>query len=293
MLSEEEREKKRRTGLPRFKGKGRYDSFIYPQSGFKFDSDSNILTLSKLGKIKVTLHRHVDGIIKRVNINRRPTGRRFVCFFVDHEPKKQPFKFKDGAVVGVDVGLLSFAMLSNGEKIENQRFFRREAKELAKTQRKFSAQEKKKGTPERACARKVVARMHERIANWRSDFAHQLSSHIVDRFGVIAFEDLNIKGMMHNGHLAKSIGDIAWRQFTTYTKNKAEEAGSIVVMVNPNNTSQQCSRCGVIIKKELKDCTHSCSCGLIMDRDENAAINILRRGLASIGERTLEAPCES
>lgn len=281
----------KKAGYPRFKGKERYDSFTYPQSGFKLDTDNNILTLSKIGEVKIELHRRVGGAVKvkRVNINRRPTGKWFACFIVDHEPKKQPFK--DGAVVGIDVGLSSFATLSNGEKIENPRFFKQEEKELAKAQRKLSAQER--GTPERTRAKKVVARVHERIANRRSDFAHQLSRRIVDRFGVIASEDLNIKGMIHNGHLAKSIGDVAWRQFTNYTKNKAEEAGSIVVMVNPNNTSQQCSRCGSVVKKELKDRTHSCSCGLIMDRDENAAINILRRGLASIGDRTLEAPCES
>jgi putative transposase len=127
-----------------------------------------------------------------------------------------------------------------------------------------------------------VSRIHERIANRRNDFAHQLSRAIVNRFGIIAFEDLNVKGMQQNHYLAKSIGDAAWTQFINATQNKAEEAGSIVVLVNPKNTTQECSRCGQIVKKELKDRIHSCDCGYVADRDENAAINILRGGLASV-----------
>jgi putative transposase len=184
------------------------------------------------------------------------------------------------APIGVDVGLTSFATLSNGERIQNPRFFRTEEKALAKAQRRLSAQEK--GTPQRARARKVVSRVHERIANRRNDFAHQLSRQFVNAYGLIAFEQLNVKGLMQNGFLARSIGDAAWRQFTMYTESKAGEAGSVVAMVDPKNTTQECSRCGALVKKELKDRIHSCECGLVLDRDENAAINILRRGLASV-----------
>ena len=142
--------------------------------------------------------------------------------------------------------------------------------------------------------KKVVARIHERIANKRSNFAHQLSRKLVNTYGVIAFEDLNIKGMMQNGHLAKSIGDVAWGRFIQCTRNKAENAGSVVVMVDPKNTTQECSRCGQIVKKELKDRIHSCDCGYVADRDENAAKNILTRGLACVRQQTaIEAACVS
>ncbi|MGB4505963.1 MAG: transposase, partial [Candidatus Methanoculleus thermohydrogenotrophicum] len=116
-------------------------------------------------------------------------------------------------------------------------------KALAKAQRKLSKTEK--GTPERKKSRKVVARIHERIANRRLDFAHQTSRQLVDRFGTIVFEDLNITNMQKNHHLAKSIADVAWNQFITITESKTEEAGSCVILVNPRNTSQQCSRCVV------------------------------------------------
>jgi len=151
---------------------------------------------------------------------------------------------------------------------------------LAKAQRKLSKAEK--GTLERAMARKVVARVHERIGNRRYEFVNQLSRKLVDRYGVIAFEDLNIKGMLQNHCLAKSISDAAWRMLINATKYKAESAGTTVVLVNPANTSKICSKCGTMVEKELNDRIHKCPCcGLVMDRDENAAINILRLGLQS------------
>ena len=289
-----------RAGYPRFKGKRRYDSFTYPQSGFKLDTttttNTNKLYLSKIGNVKIILHRAINGTIKRVNINRRATGKWFACFTVECSdelelepaPVKQPQPFKDGTfnfnvnvkTVGIDVGLHSFATLSNGEKIENPRFFRHDEKRIAKAQQKVSTQEK--GTTTYKKAKKTVSLIYEKIANRRDNFVHQLSRQIVNRFGITVFEDLKVKNMVKDNHLSKSISDVAWSKFTTYTKNKAEEAGSIVVFVNPNNTSQMCSRCGQIVKEKLKDRIHSCECGLVIDRDENAAINILRLGLQSL-----------
>ncbi|MBP2147162.1 IS605 OrfB family transposase [Methanofollis sp. W23] len=180
------------------------------------------------------------------------------------------------------MGLESFATLSNGEKIENPRFFRTDEKALAKAQRRLSNAEK--GTPEQKKARKIVVHIHERIANRRLNFAHQTSRKVVDRFGRIVFEDLNIIKMEKNHHLAKIIADVAWNMFISITGNKAEEAGSRVILVNPRNTSQQWSRCGMIVAKTLSDRVHSCPhCGLVMDRDQNAAINIMRLGLQSQG----------
>jgi len=184
-------------------------------------------------------------------------------------------------MVGIDVGLESFATLSNREKIDNPRFFRSEEKALAKAQRRLSKYEK--GTPERRKALKVVQRTHERIANRRYDFAHQVSHNLVEKFGLIAFEDLSITKMLKNHCLAKSISDAAWRMLVITTSYKAESAGSKVVLVDPRNTSQLCSRCGLKVTKSLSDRVHECpQCGLVMDRDENAAINILRLGLQSL-----------
>ena len=265
-------------GYPRFKGRGRYDSITYPQSGFGVDSGK--LHLSKIGDIKINLHRPIEGKIKTCTIRRMPTGKWFACFSVDMGVIVLP-PWKDGSVVGVDVGLESFVTLSNGEKIANPRFFREEESELARVQRKLS--KAPKGTPERKKALKVVELVHERIADRRTDFANKVSRQLVDRYGVIVFEDLNIKGMMQNHNLAKSIGDVAWNMLVKATESKAVYAGSKVVLVDPRQTSQMCSRCGLIVKKDLSERVHSCpECGLSMDRDLNAAINILRLGMQSL-----------
>jgi len=271
-----------KAGYPRFKGYRRYDSLTYTQFGYKLEADK--LNLSKIGTIKVNMHRKVEGKIHRITVRRASTGKLFVSIITEVEAKPAPFK--DGSVVGVDVGLESFATLSNGEKIENPRFFRTEEHELAKAQRKLSAE--KKGSERWRKRLKVVQRVHERIANKRSNFIHQESRKLVNRFGVVAFEDLNVKGMM-NGNLAKSIGDAGWSMFVNATRYKAEEAGSKVVLVNPNGTSQICSRCGLVVKKDLGERTHRCECGLEIDRDLNASINILRLGLESLGLKTIEA----
>ena len=272
-------------GYPRFRGRGWYDSFTYPQKGFKLDSGK--LYLSKIGEIKITLHRQIEGKIKRLTIRRAATGKWFACFSVELEDLPKP-PWKDGSIVGIDVGLTSFATLSNGEKIANPRFFRDEESELARVQRKLS--KAAKGTPERKAALNVVERVHERIANKRYEFAHQVSRDLVNRFGLIAFEDLNIKNMLQNHCLAKSISDVAWNMLVTVTSYKAESAGSIVVLVDPRNTSKMCSRCGILVEKTLADRVHNCpECGLSLDRDWNAAINILRLGLQSVGIKTVEA----
>ncbi|MCK9306798.1 MAG: transposase [Methanoculleus sp.] len=266
-----------KSGYPRFKGKGRYDSFTYPQSGFDLNEDR--LNLSKIGDVKVVLHRPIKGTVRALTIRRSATGKWHACFSVEYDPDPQPQK---ETMVGIDVGLESFATLSNAEKIENPRFFRTDEKVLAKAQRKLSKVEK--GTPERKKAREIVAHVHERITNRRLNFAHQTSRQLVNRFGTIVFEDLNITNMQKNHCLAKSIADVAWNRFITVTMSKAEEAGSRVILVNPRNTSQRCSRCGMIVAKTLSDRVHSCPhCGLVMDRDQNAAINIMRLGLQSLG----------
>jgi putative transposase len=265
-------------GYPRFRGRGWYDSFTYPQTGFElFD---NGLLLSKIGAIKIVQHRPVEGKIKTLNISRDTVGNWYACFSCECKPKPLPACEK---AIGIDVGLESFATLSTGEKIANPRFFRRDENELAKTQRKLSKAEK--GTPERAKRRLAVCHIHQRISNRRKDFAHKLSRQLVNEYGIVALEKLNGKGMLQNHCLAKSISDAAWNQFAQYTQYKAVNAGRECVLVDPRNTSKKCSRCGTLVEKDLSIRIHSCpTCGLKIDRDENAAINILALGLKSLDE---------
>ena len=189
-----------------------------------------------------------------------PTGKWFACFSVETDIPLPPRR--DGPVIGIDVGLQSFATLSNGEKIDNPRFFRAKEKEVAKIQRRRS--KAPKGSFERKRARKVVERVHERIANCRSDFINKVSRGLVDRFGLIVFEDLDIWNMIQSHNLAKSISDVAWGMLVKATQSKAAYAGSEVVLVDPRNTSQVCSGCGLMVKKDLSERVHNCpKCGLI------------------------------
>jgi putative transposase len=265
-------------GYPRFRGYGWYDSFTYSQTGFTL-CDKGLL-LSKIGGIKIVQHRPIEGKIKTLNIRRDVVGNWYACFSCEVEPEPIPESKK---VVGVDVGLESFATLSTGEKIDNPRFFRRDENELAKAQRKLSKAEK--GTPERAKRRLAVCHIHQRISNRRKDFAHKFARQLVNEYGIIALEKLNGKGMLQNHCLAKSISDAAWNQFAQYTQYKAENAGRECVLVDPRNTSKKCSRCGTLVEKFLSERVHSCPvCGLQIDRDENAAINILALGLQCLDE---------
>jgi putative transposase len=194
--------------------------------------------------------------------------------------------------VGIDVGLKTFATLSTGEEIENPRFFRKEEKALAKVQRKHA--QLTKGSPERKKHRKAVARVHERIKFRRENFTHQKSRHIVDRFGVICVEDLQVNRMTHTHCLAKSIADVSWSAFFGQLRSKAEEAGRQFIKVNPAYTSQTCSKCKHRQKMPLAERAFNCPCCHVqLDRDLNAALNIRTLGLQSLGTQSVEAPGES
>lgn len=264
-------------GYPRFRGRGRYDSFTFKQSGFSIGE--NKLFLSKIGLIKIVLHRPMEGKIKTLTVRRDNVGNWYACFSC--EVPEHPLPVIKNAI-GVDMGLESFLTLSDGEKVFNPRFFRKDEQALSKAHRQLSKAEK--GTPERAKRRKVVAHLHQRIANKRKNFAHQLSRQLVNQYGVIVFEKLNEQGMLQNHHIAKSIHDAAWRQLIQFSMYKAVEADRAVVLVDPKGTSQRCSHCGMVVQKSLSIHIHDCpSCGLKIDRDENAALNILALGLESLG----------
>jgi len=264
-------------GYPRFRGRGRYDSLTYPQFGFSLEDYS--VKAAKIGEIKATIHRPLKGKTKTLTLRRHSTGKWYACFSC--EVKSEPLPPSEKAV-GIDVGLESFATLSTGDKIANPRFFKTDEKALAKAQRKLSKEEK--GTSERAHRRKAVSHIHERIANRRKDFAHQLSRSIVNDYGIIVFEKLNSKTMMRNHCLAKSIADASWQQLVFFAAYKAECAGRSVILVDPRNTSKRCSRCGSLVNKDLSIRIHSCPiCGLVLDRDLNASYNILALGLQGMG----------
>jgi putative transposase len=260
-------------GYPRFKGPNHYDSFTYPQSGFRVDG--NRVFLSKIGHIKAVIHRPLEGTVKTTTVRRSATGKWFVCFSCEVEPEPLPVSTE---AVGVDVGLKDIIATSGGESIPAPKFFRKEEKELARTQRRLS--EAPKGSREHAKRRKVVARVHERIKNKRSNFAHQESRKFVNRYGFIAVEDLSVNRMIKNHCLAKSITDAAWTDLIQKLSYKAENAGREFVRVNPAYTSQDCSSCGhrqvMPLSKRVYDCPE---CGLSLDRDTNAAKNILSLGL--------------
>ena len=264
-------------GYPRFKGINWYDSLTYPQSGFALKD--NVLHLSKIGDIKIWLHRPVMGTIKRLTLRRSTTKKWYVSFFVEDAPKDAvPDSEK---AVGIDVGISNFAVLSDGTFIENQRY-------MAACEARLSKEQSKKdklphGSPERRKAANKVSHIYERLGNLRDNFAHQLSHRIVNDYGIICLEDIDIKSLIEKKpYMAKSVLDASWNRFRTYVMYKAESAGRKVVLVNPAYTSQMCSGCGSIVKKGLSKRVHDCPrCGLVMDRDLNASKNILRLGLQS------------
>lgn len=263
-------------GFPRFRGQGRYDSMTFPQAPSGCELRDGFLRLSKIGAVKVVLHRKMLGTPKTCTIKRSTTGKWYACFSCEVSAPKPLKRSKEQ--VGIDVGLTTFATLSTGESIDNPRFFRTDEKALAKAQRRLSKVEK--GTPERAKRRKPVARIHERIAFRRNDFAHQTARRLVNRFGFLAVEDLEVNRMVHNHCLAKSIADAGWSLFFALLFFKAANAGRIAVKVNPAYTSQDCSACGHRQKLPLAERIFRCPCcRVVLNRDHNASSNILRLGL--------------
>ena len=278
-------------GYPRLKGNGQYDCFCFKQWGNGIQFKNGNLWLSKIGEIKCKVHRPLLGTAKTCCL-RRVNGKWFACITCAVEPFALPVSEES---VGIDVGLKTFAALSDGTFLENPRFFRTEEAALAKAGRKQA--KTKNRSPVRKKANKVLARIHERVRNRRHNFAHQTARRLVNQYGMIAIEKLAVKNMsrapapkpdvenegqyLPNGAsqksgLNKSLLDAAWSQFRSILTNKAESAGRDVVAVHPASTSQKCSGCGYQASKTLKERWHLCPmCGASLNRDTNAAINIL------------------
>jgi putative transposase len=262
-------------GYPRFKGKNRFDTVVFPAYGDGCKIKDGRLSIQHIGLLKVKWHRDLQGKIKTVSLKREPDGWHVVFSCELPDTKYTP---SDLPAIGIDMGLKAFLMTSAGEEVKPPKFYRKAQKALRRAQRKVAR--RKKGSHRRRQAVQLLKKQHQHIANQRGNFHHQTAHSLVTRYGMIAHEDLNIAGITQT-RLAKSTYDVGWSGFLSILHSKAEEAGVQVIAVPPHNTTQMCSACEQIpeIKKTLSDRVHICPfCGYTADRDVNAAQNILRLG---------------
>lgn len=273
-----------KAGFPRFKGRDRYHTF---SQKLEYDRACPVkgdkLKVAGVGFCRIRLSRAPEGRCKQLCITRRADGWYVVLVCEVAKPEPLP---QTGASVGIDVGLTSFATLSNGETIENPRFLKNASANLTKQQRRLS--KKKRGSNNRKKARQVVILAHQRVTRARKHFHHEEAAKLVKRFDRIAVEELNICGMVQNRYLAKSISDVSWGAFFEITRIKAERAGRAFEKVDARYTSQDCSACGHRQKMPLAIRVYECGeCGMVLDRDHNAALNIRRSAAKSnaCGER--------
>jgi putative transposase len=302
-----------RVGYPRFKSRFRYHSLTFPQYGtqgcFSITPEGKHkgkLTLSKIGHVKMLMHRSIGGTPKTAIVKRTPNGKWFVSIScAEVEPNCLP---PSEAQVGIDVGLKTFAYLSDGSHIDNPRFFREEQKALAKAQRR--REKEANGSKERRKRNKVVARIHERVRSRRQNFIGQQVAWLVKRFGLIALEALVVRNMVKRpkpiqdevtGHylpnrarqksgLNTSIQDAAWSAFMTALLAKVEETGRTVIKVPPAYTTQTCHSCGQRQEMPMSVRLYTCeNCGLVCDRDHNASLTILQVAVGRHGHVIQEA----
>ncbi len=263
----------KRTGFPKFKSKHNKNSFTIPQNVKAID---DFLIIPKFKGIKMIMEREIKGEIKKATISRTPTGKYFVSILTEKEYNPVP---STGKKVGIDLGLKDFLVLSTGSKIKNGRFLKHYEKNLKLNQKHLSR--KTKGSNRYERQRLKVARIHEKISNSRMDLIHKTSLDLVKNFDVIYLEDLNIKGMVKNHKLAKSISDVSWGKFIEVLTYKALWNDKEVIHIDRFfPSSKTCNSCGWINSSlTLKDRSWKCKCGLEVDRDLNAAKNILNEGL--------------
>ncbi|MQY58622.1 MAG: transposase [Clostridia bacterium] len=267
-------------GYPRFKSFGRYDSLTLKQAGWKLVGKE--LQISKIGDFKLFLSRPIEGDIKTVTIRRASSDKWHATFSCDNVLCK-PLP-KTGKSVGIDVGCESFLTTSEGEKIDNPRFFQRTKKLLTKRQRSLSR--KKRGSKRRNKARILLSKAHEKTYNQRRDFHFKVARKLLQAYDVVCIE--NMSHFKSYRSLNRSMRDVAWFGFFNILLFKAEEAGKEVIKVPAKNTSQLCSECGGPVPKSLSVRIHKCPhCGLSLDRDINAARNILRLGQSLQGAGAL------
>jgi len=258
--------------LPRFKTLEHYQSFTYPQFGFRF-TDTKV-NLSKVGVIRYRGGVPEDGV-KTFTVKRSGSGRWHG--YIVYEETPEPFD-ADLPPVGVDLGLERFAALSDGHTIPIPRFYRRDEERIKKAHRELSR--KKRGSRNRMKAKRRLSRVYEKVNDRRLDFLHKATTWMADRYSRVHVEDLNVAGMAQGLSLGKSIHDASWGRALRLLEYKLEERGWELIKVDPRFTSQTCSGCGMLVSKSLSERVHRCSiCGLVLDRDLNAARNILRKGI--------------
>jgi putative transposase len=264
-------------GFPRFKGRGRYRTFTFKDAanhnGVRLLPTGRV-KLAGIGNVKVKLHRHVEGRIKQASVSLDGDGHWYVVFACAEVPTK-PLP-ATGKSVGIDVGITTFAALSDGPPVDNPRPYEVAQRSLATAQRRVSR--RKRGSKRRRKAVVLLAKQSARVQRVRLDFHHKTAHAIVQRFDSISVEDLNVKGLARM-RLAKQVHDAGWAQFTTILASKAESAGREFYRVDPRGTSQECSGCHARVPKGLHVRVHACPrCGLVLDRDVNAALNVQARG---------------
>lgn len=260
-------------GYPRWRSFDRYDSFTYPQAGFRVDK--NRLFISKIGHIKMVLHRPIKGKIKTLTI-RRSCDKWYACFSCEVDKKILP---STNNQIGIDLGLTNLIATSNGDKVDNPKHLKKSEERIKTLQRELSI--KKKGSKNRYKKKLELGKAFEKVRNQREDFYHKLTHKLIKENDTIVIEDLNIVEMTKDTwkNLKRAISQVAWQSFSNKLLYKAEEAGREVRKVPPEGTSSTCYNCGAYKKKTLDERIHKCPCGYQEDRDIMAAKNILRAGL--------------
>lgn len=262
--------------FPGFKKKSRKQSFSVPQH-FNIDTKTKLLYIPKLTPIKIVLHRPIEGRMKSVTISKTPSGKYFTSVLCEIEKTVKPKQ--TGGEIGIDIGIKSFAVTSKGERIDAPKFLRQSEEKLTRLQRLLSR--KVKGSNKRNKMRIKVARIHDKISNQRNDFLHKLSHRIVSENQAIFAENLYVKGIMANRCLAKSVSDAGWSEFVRQIKYKSEWHGVYFKQIDRFlPSSKRCNSCGWINESlMLADREWVCQdCGQVVDRDFNAAQNILQFG---------------
>jgi putative transposase len=270
-------------GYPQFQKDNR--SVEYKTSGWKLADDRKTITFTdkkNIGRLQLKGTRDLSFYqpeqIKRIRLVKRADGyyAQF-CVQVNRTEEVEP----SGTAIGLDVGLNDFYTDSNAVTVDNPRFLRRGIRRLRQAQRQVSR--RVKGSKNRAKARQILSKRHLKISRQRKDHAVKLARCVITSNDVVVYEDLRIKNMVKNHCLAKSINDASWYQFRVWLEYFGKIFNKITIAVPAAGTSQECSQCGTVVKKSLSTRTHACQCGCLLDRDHNAARNILSRGLGTVG----------
>lgn len=265
----------KRSGKPRFKPRNRYRTFTYPQMKEEC-LQGNIVNLPMFGLVKVILHRPIpDGFkIKTASVSKKADGYYLTLSLKDASVPAIKHDFNPASITGIDVGLKEFLTTAQNETVAIPQHYRQAQKRLRVIQKRVTR--RRKGSNRRLKAIVSLGKQHKKVADKRKDFHFKTVNNLLEKYDVIAYEELNVKGLARTNK-AKSVHDAGWSSFLSILQTKAENAGLLTIAVSAYNTSQNCSACGVKVPKELHERWHSCKCGCSLDRDHNAAINIMNR----------------